>query len=159
MTPQYPRGAYARRWTEITHPRPTDRRTLGISAWMYGHVLVVSALEVMRLPDGAGEGPQWHVSVSRRGRRPEPRDVAKALRDFGMLGAEEDNHHPGNARHFFLVVDPAHRVDCECKTDETVVADADGYAWTNPVDGPCRGCEIAPLLRRPCPLHQQLEVR
>ncbi len=71
-----------------------------------------------------------------------------------MVGAEEDNHHPGNARHFWRPLDPSHRVDCECKEDEVLVTDADGYRWTNPQDGePCRGCDFESLTGKPCPLH------
>lgn len=126
------------------------------SVYERGPVRVISALEVAEYPDGSGEsGPQWHVSISRGGRRPKPKEVARALRAFGLVGAEEDNHHPGNARHFWLPVDPGRRVDCECKVTEETIVEPDGYRWTNPRpgDGPCRGCEIGPLTGRPCPVH------
>ena len=71
-----------------------------------------------------------------------------------MLDAEQDNHHPGGACHFFQPVDPARRRDCECKVTEVVVTEPDGYQWTNPSDGPCRGCELGKLIpSKPCPLH------
>ena len=49
------------------------------------------------------------------------------------------------------------RVACECKEDEQVIAEPDGYKWTTPKDGPCRGCELARMLPglRTCPLHQE----
>ncbi len=126
------------------------------SGWQSGLVRVISALELAELPDRSGVGPQWHVSISRAGKRPKPTDVRRALRAFGMVGAEEDNHHPGNARHFWLVVDPAHRVDCECKEDEITIVEPDGYKWTNPPDAAaCRGCEFEQTIGTPCPLHHE----
>lgn len=123
------------------------------SAWVYGPIHVLSSLVEAQMPDGNGVGLQWHISVTTKGKRPKQHHVRRALRAFDMRKAEEDNHHPGNARHFFLVVDPARRVDCECKTDETVVQDADGYRWSNTKEGACRGCELVAVTGRPCPLH------
>lgn len=124
------------------------------SAWRNGTTQVISALVLADLPDGAGVGLQWHISVSRLGtKRPKPHDLRRALRAFAMQGAEEDNHHPGTARHFWVPVDEAHRVECQCKTDETVVVEQDGYTWTNPKSGPCRGCELQALTGKLCPLH------
>lgn len=116
---------------------------------------VISSLIKAELPDRSGIGLQWLVSVSRAaGRRPAPVDLRRALRAFGMQDAEEDNHHPGNARHFFLVVDPAHRVTCECKVDEETVVEPDGYRWQNSREpGACRGCELTAITGRPCPIH------
>lgn len=137
--------------------------TVSASRWQRGSVIAISALEVVELPGGDGAaGPTWHLSVSRMGRRPKARDIEHALRDFGLVGAEEDNHHPGNARHFFQPVDPAFRGICECKTNEDVVVDPDGYTWTNPkanaVEG-CRGCEFERLRGKPCPVHHAKEPR
>jgi hypothetical protein len=125
------------------------------SVWESGPVRVISTLDMATLPDGSGIiGPQWHISIARRGKRPHATDVRRTLRAFRMVGAEEDNHHPGNARHFWVVCDPAKRVDCECKEDEVLVTDADGYRWTNPAEGePCRGCEFQSLTGKSCPLH------
>jgi hypothetical protein len=117
---------------------------------------VISSLVDADLPDGSGVGPQWHVSVSARGKRPDDRQVRRALKAFGLVGAEEDNHHPGIARHFWRPVDPAHRVDCKCKATEEIITEADGYRWTNPKTSTtetCRGCDIAPVTGKPCPIH------
>lgn len=89
--------------------------------------------------------------------RPSAAQVALARCAFDLLVAEEDNHHPGAARHFWLPVDPTERVDCECKADEVQVTDADGYRWSNAVDR-CRGCDLERSMRavgvsRPCPIH------
>lgn len=144
---------------EVPVPRVARlANTIAVSMWSRRAVRVISELCTVELPGGAGDvGPTWHVSVTRLARRPMPRDVARALWDFDMAGAEEDNHHPGNARHFFLPVDPAFRGLCECKSTEDVIVDADGYAWTNPKEHApegCRGCALERLLGgKPCPIH------
>lgn len=126
----------------------------GATAWAYSGLLVLSELAPMEAPDGKGDViPQWLVSVSRRGGRPSDRDVERALAAFDMVGAEEDNHGPGQSRAFFMPVDPARRVACACKTDETVVTEGDGYRWSTPKDGPCAGCEYVAVTGKPCPVH------
>lgn len=152
----------------LTERRPTrgnwERAPLRFpfltSAWRCGPVTVISALENAEYPDGVGAGPQWHISVTRRGQRPGAADVERALRAFRMVGTEEDNHHPGSARHFWLPVDPSKRVDCQCKSDEEVIVEADGYTWTNPrpeTGEECRGCEFGRrFAARPCPLHAEV---
>lgn len=150
-----PRGAG---WLHVHHPvdgRPAEGE-FARSIWRYGKILAISAVGNFEMPDGDGVGLQWHVSISRSGRRPSPADVRKALRSFGMEGAEEDNHEPGNARHFWLVVDPARRVACQCKTDEDVIVEPDGHRWTNPkpeTGEACRGCLTSPITGQLCPLH------
>lgn len=138
-----------------------DAANKASSTWVCGRLRVISTLTVALLPDGSGSGPQWHVSVSRHGGRAKPHEVTRVLRDFDMTTAEEDNHHPGKARHFWMPVDPAHRVDCECKSDETVVLDtADNYAWSNTQEpGKCRGCEFMAISGQRCPIHGGGPVR
>jgi hypothetical protein len=59
-----------------------------------------------------------------------------------------------SARHFWLPCDPAHRVDCQCKTDEKNIVEPDGYTWTTPVDdSQCRGCEFQGMTGKICPIH------
>ncbi|MDQ3276599.1 MAG: hypothetical protein M3Q39_16610 [Actinomycetota bacterium] len=53
-----------------------------------------------------------------------------------------------------LPVDPDRRVDCECKLDEQTIVEADGYQWTTPADGPCRGCEFELTIGKPCTIHR-----
>ncbi len=141
------------RWLRIGIPPSIAAKTpSATSAWQLGHVCVVSSLAIAEMPDGNGSGPQWHVSISDRGARPKDKHVRRAKRAFGMVGAEEDNHHPGAARHFWLTIDPARRVDCECKEGETTVTDPDGYSWQNDPNE-CRGCEYRDLMGSPCPVH------
>lgn len=120
--------------------------------WQLGKIRVLSALEYAKLPGQEVVGPQWHISITALGLRPKHHHVRKALRAFGMVGAELDNHHPGNAQHYWMPVDPAARVACECKEDEIVVKEKDGYTWQNDPDD-CRGCELQRLLGTPCRLH------
>lgn len=146
MSERRPEGV----WTETPWPFGPKANA---SAWRSGPIMVMSELVDAEYPDGSGHGPQWLVSISSKGKRPKPKQVRRALRAFGMVGAEEDQHHPGIARHFWRPLDPARRVDCQCKVDEETIEDGDGYRWTTPVDGPCRGCEYRELTGSPCPIH------
>lgn len=87
-----------------------------------------SGLVVVSSLDTTPRGPEWHVSVSKSGGRCTPEEAALACRDFGIAGAEEDNHTSGLARHFWMAVDPAKRTDCECKETEETIVEGD-YAW------------------------------
>ena len=139
-------------WTRRENTNPLAATSVAESWWTREGVVVGSSLL-----DGSGQGLQWLVSVSENGRRPSRRALRLALKAFNMLGAEEDNHHPGIARHFWRPVDPAHRVECPCKASETIVTESDGYRWTNPADVDaqgCRGCDFERLLGKPCPLHR-----
>jgi hypothetical protein len=147
-----------RRWGRLVPPAKlcADPAVLACSAWCRGSFTVISALEIADYPDGQGKGPQWHISISlvwTQDGRGRPSVVSGVLRSFGMTAAEEDNHHPGAARHFWMPVDPSRRVDCECKTTEVTIVEPDGYKWTNPTDGPCRGCEFEKLMGQPCTIH------
>lgn len=128
-------------------------------------VVVVSVLEPAEAPDGTGDIiPQWHLSIAGRVADPTRRTGQRPTRvagdvlehfveTFGFVEWEIDNHHPGAAQHFWIPRDPARRVDCECKATEVIIVEPDGYTWTNPVDGPCRGCEHERTHGRACPIH------
>jgi hypothetical protein len=148
-----------RHWLQVYCP-PTlfNAGTLDVVAWQRGSLCVISALDLAEYPDGDGAGPQWHVSTTgdHGHRRVTDAELLHVRRAFGMLDAEEDNHHPGAARHLFLVCDPARRVSCECKVTEVTIVERDGYQWTNPTDAACRGCELQLLMpHRRCPLHSK----
>jgi hypothetical protein len=122
---------------------------------------VLSSLVIAELPRGGATGPQWHASVVDRSTetpaRPSEAQTLLTRCAFDLLTAEEDNHHPGAARQFWLPVDPAERRDCECKETEVQVVEADGYRWSNDPTS-CRGCALEQTMRevgteRPCPLH------
>lgn len=75
---------------------------------------------------------QWLVSISCFGKRASDEVCAQALRDFDMPNAEEDNHESGVARKFWRSchLPPEAATECECKTDERVIVEPDGYTWS-----------------------------
>lgn len=141
-------------WRERPVP-PIARspRTISISCWERRGMTVISELCFASSPDGIGTCLQWKVSVRGSQGRPTKKELKTARRDFKLDGWEEDNHLPGDARHFWLVVDPYRRAPCVCKDDEVLVTDPDGYQWTTPRGGPCRGCAVERVTGRPCTLH------
>jgi hypothetical protein len=142
-------------WLEVQTPAILIQqlKPLAVSTWISGPLRVISSLVLADAPDGSGVTEQWHISLTRKAKRPHPTDVRRSLRAFGLVGAEEDNHHPGNARHFWRPVDASKRVDCECKETDTVVVEKDGYTFSTPADGPCSGCQFEGLTGKRCPLH------
>lgn len=120
-------------WRSVPVP-PTVPK--GSEAWARRQLLAISTLSLMEAPDGAGDHLlTWLVSVSRDGAAmPSDRDLGRVRRDFNMRAAEEDNHQDGCARMLFLVVDPARRVDCECKADERVIVRPDGFRYSIPAE-------------------------
>lgn len=73
--------------------------------------------------------PSVQLSISDKGWRPSDDVCRAALADFGLEGAEEDNHSPGRARHFWLDEGRTVQPDCECKATEETVVEPDGYRW------------------------------
>ena len=117
-------------WEEIEAPEHLRSESVAVPAWANGRFVAISSLIIV--PHHSGNvGPEWIISISRRGsRRPRPRETRRLLRDFGMWPCEEDNHEPGIARKFWLPLDPAERGICECKADEEQVVESDGYTWS-----------------------------
>lgn len=151
-------------WSRYVAPgRPIPE---GLSSWRtHDGLYAVSGCHVAPLPGTDGEvGPQWLVSVSllnvrdpasRVHGRPDDEHVARVVAGFAMPAFDEDNHHPGVARHLWCPHDEAARLACECKVTETVVVEPDGYTWTTDSEGECRGCAYEQLFgpAHPCPLH------
>jgi hypothetical protein len=151
MTERRPSGSG---WAQVVAPVAFRAMYEHGSAWTYGKITVLSHLSDMERPGTSVPGPTWLISITRRGQRPTASDVRKALRAFSMTGAEEDNHGSGNARSFFLVVDPTLRGACECKTAESVIVEGDGYTYSVDDDPEkCGGCDMEKLRGRPCPRH------
>lgn len=137
-------------------------RVVGVSVWVsHDGLLITSGCHSAPLPGTDGTiGPQWLVAVSRRGRGRENRrasddDVRRVVTAFAMPAFDEDNHHPGIARHLWCPHDAAAQRACECKISETLIVEPDGYQWTNDDSQPCRGCEYEKLLGMPCTIHSQ----
>jgi len=121
-------------------PVPDVLAKQGVKAYRLGQIRVLSQLAFTLAGDGSGDSLlTWIVSVSQTGRTcPTARSMKKVRAAFGMKDAEEDNHESGIARKLFMHVDPARRVDCECKEDEQTVVREDGYAYQTPHEvGPC----------------------
>lgn len=140
-------------WTRV--PIVKELAARGAEAYGYGGLMVTTELATMEAPDGSGEAiPTWLIAVSRRGSRPNDRDVDRARRAFGMEAAAEDNHSPGITRAFFLTVDPARQRECECKVSEQLITEPDGYQWSADRDpSKCGGCDWARSRGRKCPVH------
>lgn len=149
--------------------RGFSRRThplVGLEAWTsHDGLLVTSQLADMYLP-GTNDteiGPTWLLTTSHRGGRCADAQLHHVIECFELPAYDEDNHYPGIGRSLFCPVDEAYRTACECKITETVVVDTDGYTWTNPTDGSCRGCELAHFharmfgTDRPCPIHEMVD--
>lgn len=73
--------------------------------------------------------PSFQLSISVAGRRASDDVVRGVLADFGLEGAEEDNHSSGIARHFWLDEGRTSQPECECKKTEETIVEADGYQW------------------------------
>ncbi|KKM86853.1 hypothetical protein LCGC14_1274790 [marine sediment metagenome] len=130
----YPKTPTASTWRRF--PAPVDLARQKVLAYRRGSVVVFSQVAPMKAPDGSDDVlPTWLVSVSQRDRSmPTDETMEIVRRAFGMLTAEEDNHLSGISRDLFMVVDPARRVDCECKEDEITIERPDGYRYTQPRD-------------------------
>lgn len=117
-------------------PIVTDPRvSLGYPAetWIHARYFlsVISAVEVARDKDNIDRGPEYHVSIAQQTPHGPERCSASAaswvLAQFGLDGAEEDNHVPnGKVRNFWrAVAEPLVGLECGCKDTEAVVIEGD----------------------------------
>lgn len=128
-----PRG---KGWREI----PCDpRASMGYPSRAFFHppssLAVISAVEVA--DDGKiDKGPEYHVSISKQTvlgpGRCDSNEARWVLDQFGLEGAEEDNHVPnGVVRNFWRPV--ANRLvglECECKAEEPAIVENKGdFVW------------------------------
>lgn len=121
----------------IQQPKPPAWVSLGyeIDAWFHPgtKLCVFSAVEVANDGDGIDRGPEYHLSISKDGRKRCTSYEARAvLKQFGLDGAEEDNHVPhGIVRNFWRpVAENIIGMECECKEDEpAIVEDKGDYVW------------------------------
>lgn len=154
LAPTRERWPGGRHWWPTRVNSVANPNTRSWSAWTNGKLLAISALEMAELPDASGPGLQFHVSISAMGKRCDDEQARRALKAFRLVGAEQDNHEPGNAKHFWLPVDPAHRVDCECKASEIPMVEPDGHRWSRDRDpAKCGGCALERAGVRRCPVH------
>lgn len=121
-------------WQEMSCD--VKRYSLGFPARAYIHssgLFVISAVETMSDED---KGPEYHISISRHHAAGPLRCSTSAakwvLRQFGLDGAEEDNHVPyGKVRNFWRpVANPLVGLECECKAEEpAIVEDKGDFTW------------------------------
>lgn len=128
--PRAPVPKHSRAWTldrAFTHDGQT------INRWTNGAVVACSSRHAaVEVKKSGLLVPQLHVSISDGGQRATDDVVRAALADFGFEGAEEDNHQPGIARHFWLVEGLGVQPDCECKKVEETIVEPDGFRWQRP---------------------------
>ena len=120
----------------IEHVVPAVIVRLGYPARAFYHaatrVQVISAVEVAKDKDGIDRGPEYHVSISRNQTRIDSEGAKWVLAQFGLDGAEEDNHAPdGFVRNFWRpVADRLVGLECACKAEESaVVEDKGDFVW------------------------------
>ena len=133
----YPaRPAPAHGWSSLgagSDRRATEFIGAETHTWQWGHIRVLSSAEIAEYQ---GEScMQNHVSVSvdeRLFRRATDDELAYVRHVFDMDDAEEDNHQPGRIRNLFLPLHlPRGTVGvCDCKSDEMVVVEPDGFTWS-----------------------------
>lgn len=112
-----------------------------VERWLeYGSdIQVLTAVEVAKEKDGSTNGPEYHISVSRAVYvpmfHPVRIDTSTAkwvLAEFGLDGAEEDNHVPnGVVRNFWRpVASGLVGKECPCKAEEVVIRENKGdFIW------------------------------
>lgn len=130
-----------RSWERLPSVSFRDDPRPALQGWLRQRLQVLVGLGPMEF---RGESRLQHTlsictytGVDRTRSRSTDEEVAVALRDFGMAGAEEDNHQPGIIRMFFLLADlrPGEEgIQCECKSDEQVVVEPDGFRWSRTRD-------------------------
>lgn len=121
-------------WQRVPIPKMA---TLGFAgeAWIdpQRSFAVISAVEVAKDADGIDRGPEYHVSIGRTdATRASSADAQDVLREFGLEGAEEDNHVPhGLVRNFWRpVADHLVGIECACKAEEPAIKENKGdYVW------------------------------
>lgn len=95
-------------------------------------LFVLSAVEVASEPERPALGPEYHLSVSRGGRRCSSADAREVLRAFDLIDAKEDNHVPGGfVRNFWRpVADPLSGYECPCVQEEpAMIEDKGDFVW------------------------------
>jgi hypothetical protein len=134
-------------WKEITFDK---RATLGYPARAFFHakssLAVISAVEVA--DDGKIEkGPEYHISISKQNSlilgplRCDSNEAKWVLDQFGLDGAEEDNHVPnGMVRNFWRpVANGLVGLECDCKAEEPAIREDKGdFVWRPAPDSPHR---------------------
>lgn len=121
-------------WGTLGDVRNTMKSAYPLTAWFHlrTELFVLSAVEVATDGDGTTNGPEYHLSVSKRknGGIPARCSADQAewmLEQFGLDGWEEDNHVPdGVVRNFWRpVAEGLIGKECVCKETEHLVVEGD----------------------------------
>jgi hypothetical protein len=124
-------------WMEVPG---AQRHSFGYPARAFSHkggLFVISAVEVASDKDGIDRGFEYHVSISRPvspgvTSRCSSNEARWVLDQFGLEGAEEDNHVPhGRVRNFWrAVATPLIGMECACKEEEPAIREDKGdFVW------------------------------
>jgi hypothetical protein len=124
-------------WTEIPG---AHRFSFGFPARSYLHkdgLFAISAVEVATDKDGIDRGFEYHISISRPvapgiTSRCTSNEAKWVLDQFGLDGAEEDNHVPnGRVRNFWRTVATGLiGLECACKKEEPAIREDKGdFVW------------------------------
>ena len=116
--------------------RAPEQCTLGYEGYYWLHrsrgLAVISSVEVPYDQNDIDKGPEYHLSISKNGRRCSSNEARMATRCFDMEHAEEDNHVPyGFVRHFWLpVAEKFIGYECRCKAVEPAIKEDKGdFIW------------------------------
>lgn len=121
-------------WQEIDRKIPN---LMGYPMKTFFHaeslLAVLSAVEVT--DEKPSKGPEYHISISKQTvpmSRCTSNEAKWVCEQFGLEGAEEDNHVPaGMVRNFWRpVADRLVGLECECKESEPVIREDKGdFEW------------------------------
>lgn len=130
IKPKHPQG---RGWTRLATPAAFDNGGYPAACWRHeSGIIGISAVEVSG-DQGEASGPVYHLSISAPGPSRARRQEANwTLRQFGLDGAEEDNHVPGGVvRNFWRpVAENRIGMECPCKAAEPVMREDKGdFEW------------------------------
>ena len=146
IKPLRPKNPHGNQWKEI----PGIVEELAQAGYPTGYPIerwrhfgygftVLSAVEVAVERDGSSNGPEYHIRISKatpggsyRPTRVDTNDAKWVLAEFGVDGAEEDNHVPyGVVRNFWRpVAEGLVGKECKCKAEEVVIREMKGdFIW------------------------------
>ena len=110
--------------------------TCGYAGLAFQHnegFFAISAVEVPNIEAGSEPlGPEYHLSISKSGKRCSSGDAQWVLKQFGMEGATEDNHVPhGFVRNFWKpVAESKIGYECPCIDNEPAIKEDKGdFIW------------------------------
>lgn len=132
--------------TKCLAPKGSGWREIPVRSGAFGYparcffydaqsLAAISAVEVA--DDGKiDKGPEYHISISKQSvlgpYRCDTNEAEWVLRQFGLDGAEEDNHVPdGVVRNFWRpVANKLIGLECDCKAEEPAIRENKGdFIW------------------------------